>query len=653
MKNLLKFFVILTPLVFVGLFFVTNSANAQISNQTITLSPGWNIVSTPKVLSSHVFSAPETSTNFNIYLLDPTSTSGWQTMQGAGQTEFQPLYAYFVNNETGINQTLQFNYNFNLSPAQQLFQRTLQPGWNTVGIASPSYALPQDSANSADTNNPSNILNSITSSIGQVIDFTNGNTDLDSPAISKTWLSKTTSDANSLNDFRELKGYGVFVTNATNNYLGSENLQVTSGVYPVITLNGASTINLTVGASYTDAGATASDSNGDLTSSIIKGGTFVNTTTAGTYTITYNVSNSFGNSAQQVTRTIIVSAPISLTLTVTKDNSDQLDHIIVADKTVPTYGVQLAVVDLQAQGSAITVRKLPVTITVANGGSGGVNISALVNTLKLYSGSVTGTPLDAESTNGTSAVGTECTSTVTSTVCVVTFQNFTLTVPANGQVALAITGDFNSLDQSINVSGANVEIDVTNTNVLAIQAYDANNNLVTGSSYLTGSTTGNKVYAYVSGIQVASTGAASASSIAPGGSQSHSTVTMTIPFSVTAFGATEYIRGVAAAATVAAADNYDNFCVDNGTPCQAVGTAVITYAGNDTLTVTGNGNYQINPGQTRNFILQITTTASASASYRGSLLDVDYKATDDTTGFASFTAGLNSNAFKTPYVAGQ
>src|ERR1035437_7255640 len=448
MKNLLKFFVILTPLVFVGLFFVTNSANAQISNQTITLSPGWNIVSTPKVLSSHVFSAPETSTNFNIYLLDPTSTSGWQTMQGAGQTEFQPLYAYFVNNETGINQTLQFNYNFNLSPAQQLFQRTLQPGWNTVGIASPSYALPQDSANSADTNNPSNILNSITSSIGQVIDFTNGNTDLDSPAISKTWLSKTTSDANSLNDFRELKGYGVFVTNATNNYLGSENLQVTS--------------------------------------------------------------------------TIIVSAPISLTLTVTKDNSDQLVHISVADKTVPTYGVQLAVVDLQAQGSAITVRKLPVTITVANGGSGGVNISALVNTLKLYSGSVTGTPLDAESTNGTSAVGTECTSTVTSTVCVVTFQNFTLTVPANGQVALAITGDFNSLDQTINKSGANVEIDVTNANVNAIQAYDANNNLVTGGSYLTGSTTGNKVYAYVSGIQVASTGAASASSIAPGGSQSHS-----------------------------------------------------------------------------------------------------------------------------------
>ena len=39
-----------------------------IDNQSITLSPGWNIVSTPKVLLSHHFSASEVSTNFDIYL---------------------------------------------------------------------------------------------------------------------------------------------------------------------------------------------------------------------------------------------------------------------------------------------------------------------------------------------------------------------------------------------------------------------------------------------------------------------------------------------------------------------------------------------------------------------------------------------------------
>jgi hypothetical protein len=54
----------------------------------------------PKVLSDHKFSADEISANFDILLLDPTTTSGWQTMQGEGQTEFQPLYAYFIDNKT-------------------------------------------------------------------------------------------------------------------------------------------------------------------------------------------------------------------------------------------------------------------------------------------------------------------------------------------------------------------------------------------------------------------------------------------------------------------------------------------------------------------------------------------------------------------------
>lgn len=75
---------------------------------------------------------------------------------------------------------------------------------------------------------------------------------------------------------------------------------------PVITLIGNSTINLTVGDSYTDAGASANDNeDGDITNSIVKTGT-VDTSTAGTYTIKYNVSDSAGNSASEVTRSVVV-----------------------------------------------------------------------------------------------------------------------------------------------------------------------------------------------------------------------------------------------------------------------------------------------------------------------------------------------------------
>jgi Zn-dependent metalloprotease len=82
---------------------------------------------------------------------------------------------------------------------------------------------------------------------------------------------------------------------------------------PVITLTGASTINLEVGDTYTELGATATDNiDGNLTSSIVITGT-VNTASAGTYTRYYNVSDAAGNAATQRTRTINVTVPADTT----------------------------------------------------------------------------------------------------------------------------------------------------------------------------------------------------------------------------------------------------------------------------------------------------------------------------------------------------
>jgi hypothetical protein len=75
---------------------------------------------------------------------------------------------------------------------------------------------------------------------------------------------------------------------------------------PVITLTGSSTINLTVGDTFTDPGATATDDvDGNITSSISISGS-VDTSTAGTYTISYNVSDTAGNAATEAQRTVIV-----------------------------------------------------------------------------------------------------------------------------------------------------------------------------------------------------------------------------------------------------------------------------------------------------------------------------------------------------------
>ncbi|MFV9549561.1 immunoglobulin-like domain-containing protein [Algibacter sp. PT7-4] len=78
-------------------------------------------------------------------------------------------------------------------------------------------------------------------------------------------------------------------------------------VAPVITLNGASAVDLNLGDIYTEEGATATDNiDGDITASIVIGGNVVDTNTAGTYVVTYNVSDAAGNAAPQVERTVNV-----------------------------------------------------------------------------------------------------------------------------------------------------------------------------------------------------------------------------------------------------------------------------------------------------------------------------------------------------------
>ncbi len=96
---------------------------------------------------------------------------------------------------------------------------------------------------------------------------------------------------------------------------------VTDTTPPTITLLGNATLSIAFGTVYTDAGATASDNiDGNITASITTTITFagntvgaVNPNTAGVYTIAYNVSDTAGNQATPVTRTVTVMAAATVT----------------------------------------------------------------------------------------------------------------------------------------------------------------------------------------------------------------------------------------------------------------------------------------------------------------------------------------------------
>jgi VCBS repeat-containing protein len=95
-------------------------------------------------------------------------------------------------------------------------------------------------------------------------------------------------------------GVAVFVND------GSGNFGPPDSSPPVIQLRGAATVNVTIDATYSDAGATASDAqDGDITSRIVVTNA-VNTAVLGTYTVTYAVSDLSGNAAVPVTRTVNV-----------------------------------------------------------------------------------------------------------------------------------------------------------------------------------------------------------------------------------------------------------------------------------------------------------------------------------------------------------
>jgi len=107
--------------------------------------------------------------------------------------------------------------------------------------------------------------------------------------------------------------YGNIATSAEQSF---KTLSIPDITPPVITLNGSSTIDIFVGDTYVDAGATATDDiDGDITANIVVVN-LISTSTVGAYTVTYNVSDTAGNPAIQVTRTVNVNSIPDTTLPV-------------------------------------------------------------------------------------------------------------------------------------------------------------------------------------------------------------------------------------------------------------------------------------------------------------------------------------------------
>jgi len=100
-------------------------------------------------------------------------------------------------------------------------------------------------------------------------------------------------------------------TDESKNTYTAQRIVIVKDSIPVITVTDPTPVTIDIDVPYKDKGATAFDEiDGDLTSDIITYNPLLtDTSKAGTYTVTYNVKDKWGNSAVEVTRTVTVHDP--------------------------------------------------------------------------------------------------------------------------------------------------------------------------------------------------------------------------------------------------------------------------------------------------------------------------------------------------------
>ncbi|MBK5215474.1 MAG: DUF5011 domain-containing protein [Candidatus Pacebacteria bacterium] len=130
---------------------------------------------------------------------------------------------------------------------------------------------------------------------------------------------------------------------------------------PIITIKGINPVELYIGDEYIEEGATAIDDiDGDITSFVVVVNN-IDINTNGNYTVTYNVLDTAGNSATEVTRIVNVKTPVVSTPTVVVNNitvkdictvvdTDGLEHIFPAEDSENNFLGVCAIVAAKEAG---------------------------------------------------------------------------------------------------------------------------------------------------------------------------------------------------------------------------------------------------------------------------------------------------------------
>jgi hypothetical protein len=199
------------------------------STQTIVLKNGkWNIFSVPKVVDSFTANTSSTQTTLTGLVSKLGTSSAAFLLEGSVWKNLvsdaianssnahyhlevpQPLYGYVIYNNSGNDITLTITYKTSLGIGENLFDRPLAAGWNSVGVADYQGALPADSTFEMNIDTSDGIGGM---SPGYILDYTANANDNSVNFAGAARLRTADSDQRTnIINLRETRGYMIFIS---------------------------------------------------------------------------------------------------------------------------------------------------------------------------------------------------------------------------------------------------------------------------------------------------------------------------------------------------------------------------------------------------------------------------------------------------------
>lgn len=329
--------------------------------------------------------------------------------------------------------------------------------------------------------------------------------------------------------------------------------------------------------------------------------------------------------------TFASAADVELKARLSNDSPDA--GVINVDASDDTDGVELLRFTLEAEGSDIEVKDLPITLTA----TGVADVDLIANSLTL---SIDGEEFDE----------TVSTSSVTSAT--VTFDNIDFTISEGDEVEVVVTADINDLESTFG-DGDTLKAEFTATNRQYVDAEDeTGEDLATADK--TGTALGDEQAFYDAGIYV--TFISEETDLTNDNTTANTdTGVLKIKFRVEAFDDTVYVADSSDATiassipdTTLGADPIRYFLSLSGTATTAGLSDFVTFTTSGGASDSGNSNIELADGESTDITLSVTRTNSAAATggiFQLLLKSIGWNTTDSTSVYNVYDFDLED--FKT------